>query len=82
MEGIPYLGPLTVSVPGAVDGWYELHARYGRLPMEDLLAPSIRYADEGFPVTEFIADLWQENVESRENATGCRNRSGPVAGWR
>ncbi len=70
ITSIPYLGPLTVSVPGAVDGWYELHNRYGRLPMSELLAPAIRYAEEGFPVTEFIADLWQENVQSREDYPG------------
>ena len=72
MEGIPYLGPLTVSVPGAVDGWYELHERYGRLPMADLLAPAIRYAEEGFPVTQFIADLWEENVEARKEYAGVK----------
>jgi len=72
MEGIPYLGPLTVSVPGAVDGWYELHGRYGRLPMSDLLAPAISYAEEGFPVTQFIANLWQENVESRQDFAGVK----------
>jgi gamma-glutamyltranspeptidase/glutathione hydrolase len=72
MKGIPYLGPLTVSVPGAVDGWYELHERYGRLPMADLLAPAIRYAEEGFPVTQFIADLWAENVESRKEYAGVQ----------
>jgi gamma-glutamyltranspeptidase/glutathione hydrolase len=72
MTSIPYLGPLSVSVPGAVDGWYELHARYGRLPMAELLEPAIRYAEEGFPVSEFIAHLWQENVRSREKFPGVR----------
>ena len=72
MEGIPYLGPLAVSVPGAVDGWYELHQRYGRLPMSDLLAPAIGYAENGFPVTQFIANLWQENAESREAYAGVK----------
>ncbi len=72
MEGIPYLGPLTVSVPGAVDGWYELHDRYGRLPMADLLAPAISYAEEGFPVTQFIANLWEENVEARKEYAGVK----------
>lgn len=72
MQSIPYLGPLTVSVPGAVDGWYELHERYGRLPMTELLQPSIDYAEQGFPVTEFIADLWQENIESRKDFPGVR----------
>ena len=72
MQSIPYLGPLTVSVPGAVDGWYELHERYGRLPMSELLQPSIDYAEQGFPVTEFIADLWQENIESRKDFPGVK----------
>ncbi len=72
IESIPYLGPLTVSVPGAVDGWYELHGRYGRLPMSELLKPAIEYAENGFPVTEFIADLWAENVESRKDFPGVR----------
>ena len=72
LKSIPYLGPLTVSVPGAVDGWYELHERYGRMPMAEILAPSIEYAEEGFPVTEFIADLWQENVQSRREFPGVK----------
>ena len=58
---IPKFGPLPVSVPGAVDGWFELHERYGRLPMTDLLAPAIRYAREGFPVSEVIAHYFQSN---------------------
>ncbi len=58
VDRIPARGPLPVSVPGAVDGWFELHARYGRLPMNDVLAPAIAYAEEGFPVSEYIAYLW------------------------
>ena len=72
LTDVPYLGPLSVSVPGAVDGWFELHARYGRLPMSELLQPAIDYAENGFPVTEFIADLWQENIESRSEYPGVR----------
>ena len=52
---IPPYGPLPVSVPGAVDGWFELHGKFGTLPMEQILAPAIQYAREGFPVTELIA---------------------------
>jgi gamma-glutamyltranspeptidase/glutathione hydrolase len=55
---IPAHGPLPVSVPGAVDGWFELHGRFGKLPMNELLQPAIRYAREGFPVTEVIAEAW------------------------
>jgi gamma-glutamyltranspeptidase/glutathione hydrolase len=55
LERVPATGPLAVSVPGAVDGWFELHARFGRLPMAALLAPAIGYAEEGFPVSQVIA---------------------------
>ncbi len=55
LDKIPPYGPLPVSVPGAVDGWFELHARYGRLPMTEVLAPAIAYARDGFPVSEVIA---------------------------
>jgi len=61
-ETIPPLGPLPVSVPGTVDGWFELHDRYGRLPMTEVLAPAIGYARQGFPVTEVIAYYWQRSV--------------------
>jgi gamma-glutamyltranspeptidase/glutathione hydrolase len=54
-EFIPSYGPLPVSVPGCVDGWYEMHDMFGRLPMKDVLQPAISYAREGFPVSEVIA---------------------------
>ena len=52
---IPSHGPLPVSVPGAVDGWFELHNKFGSKPMAELLAPAINYAEKGFPLTELIA---------------------------
>lgn len=52
---IPQRGPLPVSVPGTVDGWFELHGKFGVLDMEDILAPAIHYAREGHPVAELIA---------------------------
>jgi len=60
---IPPTGPLPVSVPGAVDGWFELHAKFGKLPMKELLAPAISYARNGFPVTEIIAEGWERNAK-------------------
>jgi gamma-glutamyltranspeptidase/glutathione hydrolase len=57
-ERIPYTGVLPQTVPGCVDGWFELHERFGKLPMKDILAPAIRCAEEGFPVTEVIAFYW------------------------
>ncbi len=61
IDEIPSFGPLPVSVPGAVDGWFELHGRYGRLPMSDILAPAINYARKGFPVSEVIAYWFERN---------------------
>ncbi|MDH3747016.1 MAG: gamma-glutamyltransferase [Gammaproteobacteria bacterium] len=61
LDSIPRFGPLPVSVPGAVDGWFELHGRYGRLPIKDLLAPAIHYARNGFPVSEVIAQYFELN---------------------
>jgi len=62
-EFIPSRGPLPVSVPGCVDGWYEMHDMFGRLPMKDILQPAIIYAREGFPVTEVIAYYLERNTE-------------------
>ncbi len=59
---IPPFGPLPVSTPGCVDGWFTLHERFGRLPMTDVLAPAIRYAREGFPLSELIAYYWSRGA--------------------
>ncbi len=59
LKKIPTFGPLSVSVPGCVDGWFELHERFGKLPMKEILEPAIRYAREGFPVTQVIGYYWQ-----------------------
>lgn len=56
---IPSYGPMPITVPGCVDGWFELHKKFGKLPMDEVLAPAIRYAREGFPVSEVIAHYWQ-----------------------
>ncbi len=63
-EKIPYYGPLPVSVPGCVDGWFELHDRFGSMEMSDILLPAIEYAREGFPVTEVIAYYWERNARA------------------
>ena len=57
-EKIPSLGPLPVSVPGCVDGWFELNKKFGTMSMSEILAPTVKYAREGFPVTELIAYYW------------------------
>jgi gamma-glutamyltranspeptidase/glutathione hydrolase len=63
IEKIPSYGPLPVSVPGCVDGWFELHDMFGRLPMTDILQPAINYARDGFPVTEVIAYYLHKGTE-------------------
>ena len=58
---MPYQGVHSVTVPGAVDGWTKLLERFGTKQLRELLAPTIRYAEEGFPVTELVAGLWSAN---------------------
>ena len=72
MKYVPFLGPLAVSVPGCVDGWFAMHEKFGKLPMSELLQPSIDYGNNGFPVSEVIA--WQMNNqwESRQDLPGFR----------
>ena len=65
-NGIPPFGPLPVSVPGCVDGWFTLHERFGRLEMAKVLAPAIQYASEGFPVSELIAHYWGRGSQAVE----------------
>jgi len=57
-ETIPPRGMLSISVPGCVDAWSELHKKFGKLKLSDDLAPAIGYAEEGFPVTDLIAYYW------------------------
>lgn len=59
---MPQLGIHSVTVPGAVDGWNALLTRFGRKKLADVLAPSIRVAEEGFPVTEWVSQVWTRAV--------------------
>jgi gamma-glutamyltranspeptidase/glutathione hydrolase len=70
LKKIPSVGPLPVTVPGCVDAWCELSKRFGKLPLAQVLAPAIRYAKEGAPITELIAYYWQRSaavLEKYEN---------------
>lgn len=62
LTDLPPHGMLPISVPGAIDGWFELHQKFGALPMQQILQPSIDYAEQGFPVTELIAYYWNRSV--------------------
>jgi gamma-glutamyltranspeptidase/glutathione hydrolase len=74
LEDIPPHGPLPVTVPGTVDGWFALHGKFGRLPMQKLLAPTIAYAKNGFPVTELIAHYWALSVPRLSKFNGFREQ--------
>ena len=63
---MPSHGSLTVTVPGAVDGWFALHQRFGKLPMKKVLEPAIRYAEQGYPVSQLVADYWKRNFRGFE----------------
>ncbi len=69
-SGIPDTGWETVTVPGAVGGWVELHRRFGHLPFETLFEPAVRYAEEGFIVSPIIGKLWGLGGELLKNEPG------------
>lgn len=88
-DGIPPYGPLPVTVPGCVDGWFELHQRFGKLDMAQVFAPAIHYAEQGFPVTELVAYYWKKSVPRLRDYPGFMaqftiNGRAPVKGevWR
>ncbi len=72
IKKVPSHGPLSVSVPGCVDGWFELNKKFGKLPMSEILKPAISYASEGFPLSEVIAYYWNSNSKLLENYTGFK----------
>lgn len=58
LYGIPSTGIHTATVPGAVDGWWQMHKKFGKLAWAELFQPAIYYARNGFPVTEIIQEDW------------------------
>ena len=73
LDAMPYRGELSVSVPGVVDGWSELLAKHGTIDAGDkALQPAIRYARDGYAVSEIIAYQWkdQEATLARDPGRG------------
>jgi gamma-glutamyltranspeptidase / glutathione hydrolase len=73
---VPELGWPSVTVPGAPAAWRDLHARFGRLPFRDLLAPALEYAEQGFPVSPVVAHYWQLGAQRF-----LSGRDPALAGW-
>jgi gamma-glutamyltranspeptidase/glutathione hydrolase len=69
---VPANGPLSVSVPGCVDGWFQLHGRFGKLPMETILSYAIGYARNGFPVADEAAFYFAGLKEQYGNDSNVR----------
>ena len=59
---MPSSGIHSVTVPGAVEGWFRMHQRFGKLPWKDLFQSAIQYAEQGYPVTEAIHEEWALNA--------------------
>ena len=82
---IPAYGPLPVSVPGCVDGWFEMHDKFGKINMQKILNPAIKYAENGFPVTELVSyymEIADKNFNKYPNfkETYYINKSTPKKG--
>lgn len=71
-EKIPAYGPLPVSVPGAVDGWFEMHSKFGTMQMQEILQPAIDYAKDGFPVSELIAWYMDKGAANLQRFPGFK----------
>jgi gamma-glutamyltranspeptidase/glutathione hydrolase len=64
LTSMPGRGPLTVDVPGVVEGWHQLLTRFGTIGLAKALGPAITFAREGFPVAELMANEWKENEKT------------------
>ncbi|MFD2169890.1 gamma-glutamyltransferase family protein [Tumebacillus lipolyticus] len=64
VKEIPKYGWIPVTVPGAPAAWAELSERFGKLPLTEVLAPAIRYAEEGYPLSPVLAHYWQRAFET------------------
>ena len=69
-DNLPPFHPYTITVPGACAGWCDLLARHGRLPISQVLAPAIRLAEQGFPVTPITAYFWERSIPRLNSAPG------------
>ncbi len=87
LDKVPTFGADAVTVPGAFHGWVTLIDKYGSLPLEEILEDAVRYAEEGFPVSEVIANNWRSGLRHQDipefaETYLIRDGSGDDAKWR
>lgn len=70
-SSVPAYGWLSVTVPGAVRLWEDLHSRFGKLSLAQVLAPAIAYAEQGAPVPQVVARNWAGGVAQAQQRTGA-----------
>ncbi len=81
LDHVPARGVHSVDVPGAVGAWAAVHERFGRLSFEETLAPAIRYAEEGFPVSPTVADNWERGFRLFSGLRESERAAGRDAAW-
>lgn len=79
-DGLPRYHPYTVTVPGACAAWCDVAARFGKLPLSQILAPAIELAHEGFPVAPHTSLSWQVSAERGQLATSVNGRELTIDG--
>jgi gamma-glutamyltranspeptidase/glutathione hydrolase len=85
-DSLPPYHPYTITVPGACAGWCDLLASHGRLPISQVLAPAIRMAEEGFPVSPITSYFWERSAKRLSDVPGgieltmdgCAPRAGEI----
>jgi len=78
LTSVPVTGPLSIAVPGAVDGWLELHRRYATMPLRDLSADAVRLARDGFPIDVQLASAIADTT-TPDIARGYRDTLSNIA---
>lgn len=80
-DSLPPYGHLPVTIPGTVDGWFEMHERFGKMPMADVLAPTIKYAREGHPIAPIIGMYLARSLRAYESRSDLFDFSNARETW-
>lgn len=72
LTAVPTQGPLSWTVPGCVDGWCQMLARHGTMPLAEVLVPAIEYARDGFALAPGDATQWAQSEALLQAHPGAR----------